>query len=86
MPRVPDPQLVALGDVVRMQRRMRNLTQEDLGRASGLNPTHITAVERARKDVQFTTMLRLVKGLDMTPSELLAAYEARAAELLDRSE
>ncbi len=86
MPPAPDPRLVAFGDVVREQRSRRKLSQEALGRASDLSPTHITAIERARKDVQITTMLRLVRGLGMTPSELWAAYEEKATELAETAE
>jgi transcriptional regulator with XRE-family HTH domain len=80
MPPVPDPRLALFGQVVRAQRRLKNLTQEDVGRGGKLGATHVTRVERASKDVQMTTLFRVVDGLGITFEQLGAALDEAIAD------
>jgi transcriptional regulator with XRE-family HTH domain len=76
--RTPPPDhLVLFGAVVRRARRERELSQDALGRAAGLDGKHVSEIERANRDVRFTTLLQLAKGLGLRPGELLALYDAQ---------
>lgn len=73
--RTPPDHLVLFGRLVRRVRRERDMSQEALGRAAGLDGKHVSEIERANRDVRFTTLLQLAKGLDLRPGELLALYD-----------
>jgi len=75
MPLGRDPELVAFGTVVRKARHARDLSQEELAELAGLHPTQVSFVERARREVKILTMLKLARGLDMTPGQLWTAYD-----------
>lgn len=73
--RKPDATLVALGRAIRRARRDRDLSQEALAEAAGLASKHVSEIERANRDVRFTTFVRLAEGLGLTGTELMALYE-----------
>jgi transcriptional regulator with XRE-family HTH domain len=73
--RTPPDHLVLFGRVVRRARREREMSQEALGRAAGLDGKHVSEIERANRDVRFTTLLQLAKGLDLPPGQLLTLYD-----------
>lgn len=61
----------AFGDRVRAVRHERELTQEQLAEAAGLHPTFISNVERGYRVPTVPTLLRLAKGLDVEPGQLV---------------
>jgi transcriptional regulator with XRE-family HTH domain len=75
--RTPPDHLVQFGRAVRRARRERDMSQEALGRAAGLDGKHVSEIERANRDVRFTTLLQLAQGLGLPPSELLELYDAQ---------
>jgi transcriptional regulator with XRE-family HTH domain len=78
--RTPPEHLVEFGRLVRRERRQRELSQEALGRAAGLDGKHVSEIERANRDVRFTTLLQLARGLDLPPGELLARYDEQRGQ------
>jgi DNA-binding Xre family transcriptional regulator len=56
---------------VRVMRQLRNITQEQLAEIAGMERTQISAMERALRSVQFATLDRLAKALNVEPWELL---------------
>lgn len=76
---VPSPQLLALAGTIRKVRRDRELSQEALAAAAGINPKHLSEIERANKDPRATTVLRLAHALGLSASELYARYDQRSA-------
>lgn len=56
---------------VRVMRQLRNITQEQLAELAGMERTQVSAMERAVRAVQFVTLDRLAKALDVAPWELL---------------
>lgn len=74
---VPSPQLLALAGTIRKFRRDRELSQEALAAVAGINPKHLSEIERANKDPRATTVLRLAEALDLTSSEFFSGYERR---------
>lgn len=73
--RKPDATLVALGRAIRRARRDRDLSQEALAEAAGLAAKHVSEIERANRDVRFTTFVHLADGLELSATELMALYE-----------
>jgi transcriptional regulator with XRE-family HTH domain len=56
---------------VRNARREANLTQEDLGAASGVHPTEVSRIERGLRDPRTSTLLRLAEALKVPASRLI---------------
>lgn len=59
------------GTNVRAARLARGWTQEDLAERTGLAPVQVSRIERGRREVRLTTLLRLVAALDAKPDDLL---------------
>lgn len=66
----PDPRLIALGRSLRQIRRERNMSQEETARRAGVHPNHVGRIERGAKDVRVTTLLSLLRALEVSPAEL----------------
>jgi DNA-binding XRE family transcriptional regulator len=56
---------------LRGARLAKGLTQEALADAAELHRTHISLLEKAKRDPKLTTIAKLADGLDTTPGELL---------------
>jgi transcriptional regulator with XRE-family HTH domain len=69
-------ELVVFGRTVRRIRRQRDLSQQALAGAAGLAEKHVSEIERANREPKLTTILKLAKGLDMPPGELIAEVAA----------
>lgn len=59
------------GANVRAQRLARGWTQEELAEKTGLAPVQVSRIERGRREVRLTTLLRLLRALDVPPGKLL---------------
>ena len=57
---------------VRRLRRDAELTQERLADLAGTHPGEISRIERAARDPQFSTLIRIARGLGVPPRALLA--------------
>lgn len=76
MPKKPkDPLLVVFGDRLRECRFDAELTQEELADAAGLHWTYIGQIERGERNLTYLNVLRLARGLGLTPAELLDEIE-----------
>lgn len=69
------PEQRAFGWAVRELRARRWMSQEGLGFEAGLHRNYVGALERGEINPTFRTMLRLVRGLRMPLSEIVAVYE-----------
>jgi transcriptional regulator with XRE-family HTH domain len=63
--------LERFGANVRVARLEREWTQERLAHESGLAVVQISRIERGKREVRLTTLLRLLKALDVSPERLL---------------
>jgi transcriptional regulator with XRE-family HTH domain len=61
----------AFGRRLRELRVEHDLSQDDLARNTDVHPTAIGRFERGAREPRLTTILRLARGLDVRPSELL---------------
>lgn len=70
-------ELVVFGRTIRRMRRERDLSQHALAGAAGLAEKHVSEIERANREPKLTTILKLAKGLDVPPGELVAEVAAQ---------
>ena len=62
---------VAFGHRVRQVRTLQQMTQERLAEAAGLHPTFVSNVERGYRVPTVPTLLRLARGLAVSPCRLV---------------
>ena len=55
------------GERVRYYRKKRDLSQEKLSELCELHPTYIGQIERGEKNVSLDTIMRICKGLKVSP-------------------
>jgi transcriptional regulator with XRE-family HTH domain len=60
------------GANLRSARKQAGLSQEELGARSELHATEISRLERAVREPRLSTIVRLARGLEVQPAELLA--------------
>lgn len=70
------PATRAFGERVRARRHELGVSQEDLADASGLHWTFIGQVERGRRNISLHNILKLAKGLELDPCELVRGLQA----------
>ena len=58
------------GENVRQARRERGWTQEDLSAKTGLAVVQISRIERGKREIRLTTLIRLLDALDAPPATL----------------
>jgi transcriptional regulator with XRE-family HTH domain len=66
-----EAQLQRFGANVRAARLARGWTQEDLAHETGLATVQVSRIERGRREVRLTTLIRLVRALGVTSNDLL---------------
>jgi transcriptional regulator with XRE-family HTH domain len=59
------------GENVRRQRRLLNLSQEELAHRADLHRTYIGMIERAEKNITLVNMQKIRKRLEVKIEELL---------------
>jgi len=65
-----EPQ-AAFGAKLRELRKQAGITQEQLGARCGMDLAAISRLERGVRDAQLSTIVRLARALEVTPSTLL---------------
>jgi transcriptional regulator with XRE-family HTH domain len=68
---VADPVTARFAENLRRLRRDAGLTQDALAEIVGMAAAEISRLERGRRDPQQHTIVRLVRGLDVSAAELL---------------
>jgi transcriptional regulator with XRE-family HTH domain len=66
-----DQPLDRFGENVRRARHQRGWTQEDLAGETGLAVVQVSRIERGKREIRLTTLIRLLDGLDVPPDALL---------------
>lgn len=70
MPGEHSLELVALGIVIRHQRRTRNLTITALACKAGMSPGHLGRIERGYGNPRWDTLCAVASALDMSLADL----------------
>jgi HTH-type transcriptional regulator/antitoxin HipB len=67
-----------LGENVRDARKERGWTQEELSARTKLAVVQISRIERGKREIRLSTLIRLLDGLDIPPDVLLRGlYKGR---------
>ena len=61
---------IKTGQLIRYQREMKGLSQEDLAFESGLHRTYIGQVERAEKNVTIKSLEKIAQALELDIRDL----------------
>jgi transcriptional regulator with XRE-family HTH domain len=69
-----------LGKNVRAARDAHGWTQEDLSGKTGLAVVQISRIERGKREVRLSTLVRLIDGLDIPPEVLLRGLYMRSID------
>lgn len=65
--------LAKLGVAIRLRRNQLGMSQEALADAARISRTHMGEVERGKRNISFTAVVRIASAVEMTPSELAIA-------------
>jgi transcriptional regulator with XRE-family HTH domain len=66
-----DDAIRQFGENVRRARHERGWTQEDLSAKTGLAVVQISRIERGKREIRLTTLIRLLAAFDLPPEALL---------------
>ncbi len=66
-----DQQLAAIGQNIRTARNHRQLTQQQLADASGLDRTYISLVEHGKQNLTIAAILKIAQALDIPITDLI---------------
>ena len=69
--------LERFGANVRAARLSRGWTQEDLAAHTGLTSVQISRVERGKREIRLTTLVKLLSALDVPPQQLLEGVASK---------
>jgi transcriptional regulator with XRE-family HTH domain len=69
-----------VGRSLRALRHRAGLTQEALASRSGIDVTYISQVENGRRGVRWHTVMRFLRAIDMTVSDLGAEIDKQHEE------
>jgi transcriptional regulator with XRE-family HTH domain len=70
--------MMTFGQFICAQRRERGLPQDAFAKLAGLHRTHISLIERGKRDPGLETIVQLARALDMKPADLLDDYAQQA--------
>jgi transcriptional regulator with XRE-family HTH domain len=70
-----------LAERVRYLRSRRDLSQEQLAKASGVSQSTIAQIERGRKDPSMTTLKKICKALDLELAVLFAGDQIHVFDM-----
>ncbi len=76
----PQAASIAFGQRLRDLRAEHGLSQDALADRTDVHPTAIGRLERGAREPRLTTILRIARGLDIQPGELLDELSANSRE------
>ncbi|AZS14666.1 helix-turn-helix domain-containing protein [Paenibacillus lutimineralis] len=69
-----------IGQQIRILRKNRGLTQEQLGEMTQLPQSYVGSVERGEKNISLETLERLINALRISPAEVLGTVQLSEKE------
>lgn len=66
-----DQHLVALGNAIRVARKEKGVSQEELAHAANIDRAYMSSLERGRQNPGFLNVLRVARCLEMSMAELM---------------
>lgn len=70
------PELIAFGQAVRHHRKVLGYSQEAFGDRCGIDRSYMGGIERGEHNLALINILKIIKALDMKPSEFFKALDA----------
>ena len=67
--------MVSIGDNIRKYRKIKNITQKELGETIGISNTYLSDIETGRTNPSIKTLKKIAKGLEIKYMELLKDTE-----------
>jgi transcriptional regulator with XRE-family HTH domain len=71
-----DDAIQQFGENVRHARHERGWTQEDLSAKTGLAVVQLPRIERGKREIRLTTLIRLLDAFDVSPERLLSGLRS----------
>lgn len=65
--------LATLGDAIRLRRNELGMSQETLADAARISRTHMGEVERGKRNVSFTAVVRIAAAIETKVSDLIVS-------------
>ncbi|BBH20373.1 transcriptional regulator [Paenibacillus baekrokdamisoli] len=69
-----------IGKQIRILRKNRGLTQEQLGEGVQLPQSYIGGIERGEKNISIETLERIIHALKINPGEVLGSIQSAQSE------
>jgi transcriptional regulator with XRE-family HTH domain len=66
--------LESMGRRIRETRNSQQISQETLADMAGVDRSHMGFIERGKKDIRVSTLLKIARALKMPPGNLLDFY------------
>lgn len=60
-----------LGKIIRKERVLRDIKQQDLAREIKITPQYLRKIEKGEVDVKLSLIIKIAKALDITVNELI---------------
>ena len=73
---------MSLGERIRKRRQDLELTQNDLAKALGFTPQHISAIEKNKRKLSLASLVEFAKELGVTTDFLLTGKEGIITEAI----
>jgi transcriptional regulator with XRE-family HTH domain len=67
----PVDTVAIVSETVRLLRKDKQLSQEELAHLAGVDRTYVSQVERSLRNITITVLARLAFALNVTPDQLL---------------
>lgn len=78
-------EIMSLGDNLRVLRKKKGWTQQELATKTGIKLAHISTLEGQESDPKLSTLYKLIDALECTPNELLTSEGKTGKESVFRS-
>jgi len=66
---------MTIGERIRKRRQLMKLTQQELGKALGLTPQHISAIEQDKRTPSLASLAKIAEELGVSVDYLLTGQE-----------
>lgn len=76
----PNPDAIAFGAVLRRLRVAKHWSYQDLAKASGMHPTHLSILERGGNVPNISTLIRLATVFGVDPRSILGEIMAQRGQ------
>jgi len=73
---------MTLGQRIRMRRETLKLTQQELAKALGLTPQHISAIEQEKRSPSLPALAKLATELGVTVDYLVVGKEGSVTDII----